>query len=553
MPRYNSLDQVPPEIKRELEKYISNLGGSTFLIRNLPPEIAGAVVVRYSRAPTGLCLTLANEFLDENGQPSQKKGTDVINRVVNQFSDDSCQEFASVLVGLEGISNLLTKQIEDRRIGGSPIEQSSRYVVYDQKDEQGRWRYLRPRELTDPLLSASYECVNDTCFEVYREAVKRLKEHFKTQFPREEYSIRIERDGKEQDFYEKDLATDDERQAFNNAYNFTIRCAALDVARCVLPSSTLTQMGILGNARYYTNLLSFLKSQTLAEPRSRAADLESELNKEIPTFIRRNKANYAWQQRDEVMRKLANELFAEITPDKDSVTFVRPGYYFDEVIASILFPYTDISLKQIRTHLSGMGEYNKLVILDKYIGRRSERRDRSGRALEAGYPITFDIVGTFAEYRDLERHRMLTQQRQRLGTHLGFYVPEEISMVGLEKEVIEAADRMSGLNSDLRKAGLDEVAQYATCFNHKIRFNLGMNLREAQHLIELRTGPKGHFGYRAICQEMARQIISAYPFAAQALTFTDYSDPGNKIARAKEQARIAGKNLKAGIDGGIDL
>ena len=82
---------------------------------------------------------------------------------------------------------------------------------------------------------------------------------------------------------------------------------------------------------------------------------------------------------------------------------------------------------------------------------------------------------------------------------------------------------------------------------------MGMNLREFQHLSELRTQPAGHFSYRAMVMEMARQVGKEHPWAASAFQFVDYSDPGNKIARAKEQARIAGKNIASGIDGAVDM
>ena len=125
--------------------------------------------------------------------------------------------------------------------------------------------------------------------------------------------------------------------------------------------------------------------------------------------------------------------------------------------------------------------------------------------------------------------------------------------IGLEDEVLEVVGMMEDLNSDLRHAGLETVSQYATSFNHRIRFMMGMNLREAQHLTELRTQPAGHFSYRAMTMEMARQLTARDPWAEEFLGFVNYSDPNNKISRANEQSRIVGKNLKAGIDSSVDL
>jgi thymidylate synthase ThyX len=112
---------------------------------------------------------------------------------------------------------------------------------------------------------------------------------------------------------------------------------------------------------------------------------------------------------------------------------------------------------------------------------------------------------------------------------------------------------MRELNHTLRRAGLSESAQYATLFNHRIRFMMGMNLRELQHLAELRTQPAGHFGYRGMVMEMVNAVKWCYPWTALALQFVNYDDPGNKIARAREQGYLAGRNLATGIDGSVDL
>ena len=546
------MGEVPEEVKAKLGKYFTNVGGNTFVIHGLPSELTGGALARYSRAKTGIQLTLINEFLDESGNPSQQKGSELMDRVLNAFGDDSVGELEGTHVGFEDVSQLLTKEIEDRRIGGSPIEQSTRYVMYDQKDK-GKWRYLRPQEITESGLGEQYEKVNDKAFEVYSEGVKLLQDHFKKELPRHSFQIDVEREGRKVKAYESELQNDGERKAFSNAYNFTIRCAALDVGRCVLPSSTLTHLGVFGNGRYFTQLLNHLKSSELSEARERAEALEAELNKVIPTYIKRNKANPQKAEIDRNMITLAADLFKSFTPSDNKVTLVPQMDYFTETVASCLFPYTDLALDQIMRVVSLLPKDTRLEILDTYGGKRESRRDRTGRGLEAGYPLTFDLVGGFAEYRDLERHRMLTQQRQSLTTDLGFIIPPEVMEVGLEDKVKGVEGMMRSLNQDLRRAGLGEAAQYATLFNHRIRFMMGMNLRAFQHLTELRTQPAGHFSYRSMVQEMVRKVEEREPWTKEFLGYVDFSDPDNKISRANEQARIAGKNLAAGVDGDVDL
>jgi len=545
--RYNSIDEVPKHIKDELAKYITNVGGDTFVLHGLPPEMTGGLMARYSRAKTGLQLTLVNEFFDEDGRPNSVKGSELMDRVLNAFGDESVGELEGAHVGIEEISQLLTKYIEDRRIGGSPIEQSTRYVVYDQKDRIGRWRYLRPNEIMESGLGEKFEKITDTAFEVYSEGIKKLVEYFRQEFPRDEFQIGVERNGEKVKMRERELELDDEIRAFRQAYNFTIRCAALDVGRCVLPASTLTHIGIFGNGRFFTNLITHLKTSELGEANERACRLEQELGKVIPTYIKRNRINENLSDVNREMNTYTRELFNGIVPESDKVTLVSQADYIDEVVTSILFPYTNISSQQILDAVVKLPSDEKMEILEKYIGDRETRRDRTGRGLEAGYPITFDLVGGFAEYRDLERHRMLTQQRQNLTTELGFIMPPEMRVIGLENEVEGVEGVFADLNSDLKHAGINEASQYATLFNHRIRFMMGMNLREFQHLSELRTQPVGHFSYRSMVMEMAEKLIERDPWARTALGFIDYSDPDNRITRANEQSRIAGKNLATGV------
>lgn len=550
--KFESMSEVPEEIKKKLEKHFTNVGGDTFVIHGMPSELTGGALARYSRASTGMQLTIINEFLDDLGEPSQEKGSALMDRVLNAFGDESVGELEGTHMGLENVSQLLTKIIEDRRIGGSPIEQSTRYVKYDQKTSDGKWRYLHPKEIMQSPFANKFETITNKAFEVYSQLIEKLIEYFKIKLPESEFEIEVARDSQKIKVRKTDLKDETEEKAFRIAYNFTVRCAALDVGRCVLPASTLTHIGVFGNGRFFTNLITTLKSGELEEEKTRALEIEKELNKVIPTFIKRNREVPSMRQRNEKMRKLASKLLKNAKPTDNFVTLVESAPYLDQVVASCLFPYTDLSLQQIQDFVKTITEKEKLEILDSYIGKREARRDRTGRAFETAYPITFDLVGGFAEYRDLQRHRMLTQERQLLTTDLGFIMPSEVKEVGLEQEVELVVKDMESLNKDLRNIGLTAASQYATLFNHRIRFMMGMNLREFQHLSELRTQPAGHLSYRRMAMEMADKVKAKFPWTAKALGFVDYSDPDNKISRAKEQSKIAGKNIASGIESDTD-
>jgi thymidylate synthase ThyX len=48
-----------------------------------------------------------------------------------------------------------------------------------------------------------------------------------------------------------------------------------------------------------------------------------------------------------------------------------------------------------------------------------------------------------------------------------------------------------------------------------------MNLREACHIIELRTTPQGHPDYRIACQKMYDEIRRVNPVLADGIKFVD--------------------------------
>ena len=129
--KYKDIDQVPTELKTQLRKYFSNLEGNTFLVDNLPPQMTGALLARYSRVDYSTRLTLVNEFLDDQGNFDIQHANKLVDRVLNAFGDDSVGELEKgIIVGIEGASNLLTKEIEDRRIGGSSPGISEAWEVH---------------------------------------------------------------------------------------------------------------------------------------------------------------------------------------------------------------------------------------------------------------------------------------------------------------------------------------------------------------------------------------------------------------------------------------
>ena len=120
------------------------------------------------------------------------------------------------------------------------------------------------------------------------------------------------------------------------------------------------------------------------------------------------------------------------------------------------------------------------------------RRHKPGRGFEA-LRYRFEIISDYGAFRDLQRHRLLTAQWQRLGCDLGADVPEEVEEAGYGDRLSRGPrDEPRASTSGCATEGLVEEASYAVSLAYRIRYVLDLNAREAIHLIELRSGREGH-------------------------------------------------------------
>ena len=77
-----------------------------------------------------------------------------------------------------------------------------------------------------------------------------------------------------------------------SAYESSVRARGFDIIRGLLPSSTLTNMGIFGNGRFFETLISKLRVESLLELNQIGESAFCELSKVIPSFIRRAEKNH---------------------------------------------------------------------------------------------------------------------------------------------------------------------------------------------------------------------------------------------------------------------
>ena len=76
-------------------------------------------------------ITMLDEFAGKAGKDEK-----LLHRVITAYGDDSVQQLAGTHLVVENASNLLTKKLEWGRLAAY-LEQSTRYIYFDQKDEKG--------------------------------------------------------------------------------------------------------------------------------------------------------------------------------------------------------------------------------------------------------------------------------------------------------------------------------------------------------------------------------------------------------------------------------
>jgi len=548
--------QFTDDQKQKLAKYVTDTDGDIFVVTGLE-RLAGAIFARYSRAQGGFREILLKEFLTEAGDVDEAKIHGLIDRVLIAFGDDSVGELAGAHLALERISILATKEIEDRRIGGSPIEQSTRYVFYDKKGDDGNWMYHRPPAVMASRHAQAYVETMDFIFETYAGLVEPMKAIYEARNPLAEASYDVVGDGTKRKFDE--LVDEKHRKAFRQTYTSDIRTKACDTLRALLPIATLTNVGLFGNGRFYQNVLTHCESSPIDEARDIAARAKGELAKVIPHYVQRAKPNgYVMATRTD-LEALAKVLFAGIGSgegpevdllDRGGAAVIRAltgGVMHPDAVeraildeednlamAQMLYPHLTHSLRQIRAIVRDLPADKKELVRSTYLGDRKTRRDRPGRALESGYPYTFDLITDFGTYKDLERHRMMTQQRQRYAPTLGFNMPADLAAAGFADKA-EACVAKAVALYDLLKGELPEAASYATLHGSRVRWTLGINDRALMHMIELRTTPQGHPSYRRICQMMHDAVTARSAWRGAAMKFADHNDYAS--ARGDSEAR----------------
>lgn len=517
------------EEARAVAPYFTNTDRTVFALVNLPETVKGALFARYSRTPKPLRKLFFDEFYSAVGEaPASsdvglERADKLYQKVFNEYGDDSVAQLGGVHLSVEDASNILTKVLERGRLMAY-LEQSTRYIPYTERRGE-TWRYLVPAELDGHPLRADYVRTLNEAFEIYAKWIDPMRAWFERRYPK------VESDS-------------------DAVYRAAIRAKALDTLRGLLPAATRSNVGIYGTGQAYEALILRMRAHPLAEVRATADAMLTELRKVIPAFLTRvdqPERGERWSQYFKDVRERTAEVVDRLTADRapaassDEVTLTD----FDpdgetKVVAAALYASSNRSDAELMDVARRMTPAERQAVLDAYVGDRTNRRHKPGRAFErTGY--RFDVLTDYGAFRDLQRHRLLTIEWQALSPRHGSTQPEAVIEAGAGDDWRRVMEASASLYDALVAAGFPQVAQYAVSMAYHVRFVMDMNAREAMHVIELRTAPAGHPAYRRVCQKMHTLISerAGHHAIAASMKFADHSTV--ELERLKEERRLEAK------------
>lgn len=567
-----SSEQLSAEEAARVAPYFTNTERSVVALVNLPEVVKGALFSRYSRSAKGVRRLFLDEFLGQQDlglerhaadarsaadtREAQQRAEAFYARVLADYGDDSVGELGGAHIAFQEVSQIAAKTLEDHRIGLSFLEKSSRYVPFDDKVE-GKYRYYRDRDLTESRYGEEVTAHLDGLFDAYAALLPRMSAYLTEQHPIADIEFENALTGEVARFGAITDAEFTKSAAF--AYKQAVRAQACDLLRCFLPMATLTNVGVWGNGRALEYLLVGLYADPLEENRLLAQAGQYELAQVIGPFIRRadddkgKRLQEYLEGRRMTMRQLAQALASPPAPRAQDaaqpnastvrkVTLIRhDADAVDNVAAAILAPASDLPRDEVLAQVRRMSDDAKAEIIRRYVGVRGNRRHRPGRAFErARYQL--DLLINIGEYRDLQRHRLLSPDRQAYTTAHGYDMSAQIAAV---PEIRAAYEQGMARADRLYRQLADEYphqAQYLVPLGYRVRYNVELNLRELYHWCELRTAEQGHPDYRLTSQEMYYAVRAVDPLLVEGMNFVNLK-PNPPMSRLRAEMRTARKRL----------
>lgn len=346
------------------------------------------------------------------------------------------------------------------------------WPLYSGQESSTRYVDFSKQPFLNPLGTAAGAAVLETWRTFYLAGLEPVREHVKLQFPRQE----IEKES----IYEKAVAA-----------------RAFDIMRGFLPAGAATNLAWHTNLRQAADKLAVLRHHPLQEVQAIAVALEDALYEAYPSSFGHKRYE---------------------TTEQYTASWMGQEYYFDHApFDGIQLLRNDIDRAQLKLHSGSLRSRPPKTELPRHLA-------------ECG-SLQFGFMLDFGSFRDLQRHRAVTQRMPLVTSRHGFH---EWYLNALPPTLRASAEQL--LDEQERTVGAlhapKEIAQYYTAMGYKLPNRLTGTLPSLVYLAELRASRFVHPTLAAIASGIAR--ILEKEFQQEGLVLHLDNEPGRFDVRRGE-------------------
>ncbi|HMG87553.1 MAG TPA: FAD-dependent thymidylate synthase [Terracidiphilus sp.] len=532
-----------------------------YAVHGADPEVLAYAMAKYSRS----ALSMRESLTEISAQRAEQ----FLNTFYFQYGHRSIADLAHIAFAVERLSLLAAiVLVDEQRWDGQ--ERSTRY----QNFQKSGWYF--PDFSSDTASAKLYADTVDNLFATYQRTTAAVHEALR---------LRVK--------CPETMKPD--------AYDRTLKARAFDVARYLLPLATNTSLGQIVNARTLETQVSRLLSHPVAEVRDLGAKLRDAATgpawnvnaRASEAFIEKlRQAEAACQGTTSVVPKdtgliqgalapegslsaeAANLLTREVHTAPTLVKYAEPNQYLIhtrtelkkmsgeilngtspapspvvdlverteslevELAATLIYWASHHPYRQVRDIVAALPASRISEIIELGLRHRG-KHDEALRAFHAGAALRFDILMDIGGFRDMHRHRRVTQIKQGFTAIHGYETPHSGDAAGLEEagvlsdyqSAIEAAHASSAKIAAGSAAEAGASALYLLPLATRVRCLFKMDFAEAQYISELRSAPAGHFSYRRVAWEMYLTLERQHPSLAKYIHATDFTQPIDLLQR----------------------
>lgn len=337
--------------------------------------------------------------------------------------------------------------------------------LYNGQESSTRYIDFAQQTFLNPVDTEAGENIHKDWRAFYLKAIAELKDTLPDIFPREE-------------------------EENENVYRKAIAARAFDIARGFLPAGASTNLAWSGTLRQFADRVQQLRHHPLQEVRTIAEVLEDALIESYPNSFNQEKKRY---EDTEAYLQEASHSYYYHNPDSPELEMVRDNV--DQV---------------------GLEQYHNLL-------RNRPKKTELPKWLGVYGDSTFAFTLDFASFRDIQRHRAVTQRMPLLTEEIGFHEWYLSSLPAtLQTEARELLETQSARIAALETS--KEVAQYYHPMGYQISNYLSGDLPALVYLVEIRATSLVHPTLATRAGEMAKMLGEKYKNTG--LTLHLDPDPG---------------------------